>query len=159
NLPPCVGREKEIGQVMHILGRSTRNNVVLTGESGVGRRTIAHGVVQRVAESMGPNFLENRVFAAIDLETVVAAAQQSARPKEFLRAAVAELIAWGEDTIFVFDELHSLLAGKPADGARETTLFLKSALVGGKIRCIAIATPEEHRAALRNAHWLERCFS
>ena len=156
-LLPCIGREKEIEQVIQILGRSTKNNVVLVGESGVGKRTIAEGVVQRVADNAGPVFLHNKLFAAVDLATLIAAAQQSTRHKEFLDVAAAELITWGNNTIFVFDELHALLAGTE-ESAQKITLMLKSALMDGKVQCIALATPEDHHAAIQKARWLDECF-
>ncbi len=157
-LLPCIGREKEIEQVMHILGRSSKNNAVLIGEPGVGKRTIAEGVVQRLVGNVGPVFLHSKLFAAIDLATLVAAAQRSAHSKEFLDSASAELTSWGGNTIFVFDELHVLLSTEAEGGAQAITLLLKPALLEGKVRCIALATPEDYRSAIKKARWLERCF-
>jgi ATP-dependent Clp protease ATP-binding subunit ClpC len=154
---PLVGRNQELEQVMHILSRSTRNNVVLVGETGVGKRTIVDGLALRVAEDMAPGFMEGKMLVAVDLAMVVAAAQHSARSKEFLSSVTAEMLRWSGNTIFFFDELHALLADKSA-GAREITLLLKRGLQSGKIRCIASATPAEHRAAAKNARWLEQCF-
>jgi ATP-dependent Clp protease ATP-binding subunit ClpC len=63
----------------------------------------------------------------------------------------------GANTIFFFEELYPLLAAE-AGGAHEITMLLKTALLDGKVRCITSATPQEYRAALRRARWLERCF-
>ena len=156
-LLPCIGREKEIEQVIQILGRSTKNNVVLVGEPGVGKRTIAEGVVQRVADNVGPVFLQGRLFAAVDLASLIAAAQRSSRAKQSLDLSKAELTGWGANTIFIFDELHSLLAGAEG-GAQDATLLLKSALLDSKVHCIALATPEDHQAAIQKARWLDECF-
>lgn len=156
-LLPCIGRGKEIEQVMHILGRSSKNNVVLVGEPGVGKRTIAEGVVQRVADNAGPVFLHNKLFATIDLATLAAAAQRSSNPKQSLDLSKTELTAWGANTIFVFDEMHSLLA-ETETGAQDVTLLLKSALLESKLQCIALATPEDHHAAIQKARWLDECF-
>lgn len=158
SLLPCVGREREIEQVIHILGRSSKNNAVLVGDPGVGKRTIAEGVVQRVANNMGPTFLQEKLFAALDLATVITAAQHSTHAREFLQAANTELVAWGANTIFVFDELHMLLAAGTDGGAQEVALLLKAALLDGKVRCIALATSEDYRAAVKKARWLDRCF-
>ncbi|HEY7405024.1 MAG TPA: Clp protease N-terminal domain-containing protein, partial [Candidatus Angelobacter sp.] len=156
-LLPCIGREREIQQVMQALGRSNKNNVVLVGEHGAGKRSIADGVVRQIADDMGPIFLQGKLFAAVDLATLVAAAQRSGRPKEFLDTAAAELTTWGANTIFVFDELHMLLAAGD-DAAPEIVLLLKSALLERKVRCIALATPEDYAAAIKKSPWLERCF-
>jgi ATP-dependent Clp protease ATP-binding subunit ClpC len=130
------------------------NNVVLVGETGVGKRAIMEGLAQRAADNMVAGFVEGKMLVAIDLGMVVTSAQNSPRAKEFLNAVARELTA-SESTIFFFDELHALLVEGSA-GAREITLLLKPALLSGQVRCIAAATPEEYRAANKNAHWLER---
>jgi ATP-dependent Clp protease ATP-binding subunit ClpC len=156
-LPPLIGREDEIDRIIQVLGRSAKNNAVLVGERGVGKRSIVEGLAQRFADGTGPTFLGPGVFIALDLSLVVAAAQHSTRSKEFLKAVAAEL-AVGAGTIFFFDELHTLLAAGPAGGALEITLLLRKALLSGEVRCIASATPEECALARKNAPWLDRCF-
>ncbi len=157
-LRPLVGRENVLEQILHVLGRSAKNNVVLVGESGVGKRTIVEGLVQRVADGMAPAFLENKLFVALDLSVIIAAAQHGAQARGFLKGATQELITDGASTIFFFDELYALLATEPGGGAHEAVTLLKQSLLSGHVRCIAAATPEEHRAATKKARWLERCF-
>jgi ATP-dependent Clp protease ATP-binding subunit ClpC len=157
-LLPLIGREAELERVIQVLGRSTKNNPVLVGEPGIGKRTIAEGLAQSVADAVAPAFLGHNALLALDLSLVVAAAQHSVRSKEYLKAFAAELAVAGGGTIFFFDELHALLAAGPAGGAHEITLLLKKALLDGEVRCIASATPEDYRLARKNAPWLDRCF-
>ncbi|HXA85488.1 MAG TPA: Clp protease N-terminal domain-containing protein [Candidatus Dormibacteraeota bacterium] len=154
---PLVGRDKEFEQMLHILGRSNKNNVVLVGEPGVGKRTIVEELVQRVADDAAAAFLRGKLFVSIDLSMVVTAAQHSGRSREFLSAVTAEMIK-ADSTLFFFDELHALLAAGPESGAHEITMLLKPALLSGKVRCIASATPAEHQAALKKAPWLSDRF-
>ena len=153
-----IGREKEFEQMVHILGRSNKNNVVLVGEPGVGKKTMVEELVQRVADNVATAFLQGKLFVSIDLAMVVTAAQNSRRSTEFLNAITAEMVKAEKDTLFFFDELHALLAAGPESGAHEVTLLLKSALLSGKVRCIASATPAEHHAALEKAPWLNERF-
>jgi len=157
-LHPLIGRDEELDRIVQALGRSAKNNPVLVGERGIGKRTIVEGLAQRLAEGTAPMFLGREALIALDLSLVVAGAQHSARPKEFLKAVAAELAAAGAGTIFFFDELHALLAAGPAGGAHEITLLLKKALLGGEVRCIAASTPEEYALAREKARWLDRCF-
>jgi len=155
---PLVGREEELDRIVQALGRSTKNNPVLVGERGIGKRTIVEGLAQRLADGMAPTFIGRESLIALDLSLMVAAVQHSARSKEFLKALAAELDVAGAGTIFFFDELHALLAAGPAGGALEITLLLKQALLGGEVCCIASATPEEYSSARRKANWLDQCF-
>lgn len=157
-LLPLIGREAELDRVVQVLGRSTKNNPVLVGEPGIGKRTIVEGLAQSIADGAAPAFLGHNALLALDLSLVVAAAQHSARSKEYLKAFAAELAVTGGGTIFFFDELHAMLAAGPAGGAHEITLLLKKALLDGEVRCIASTTPEDYRLARKKARWLDRCF-
>jgi ATP-dependent Clp protease ATP-binding subunit ClpC len=153
-----IGREKEFEQMVHILGRSNKNNVVLVGEPGVGKKTMVEELAQRVADNAAAEFLQVKLLVSIDLAMVVTAAQHSRRSTEFLNAITAEMVKAEKDTLFFFDELHALLAAGPEGGANEITLLLKPALLSGTVRCIASATPAEHHAALEKAPWLSERF-
>src|SRR6267142_2676640 len=108
--PPLIGREKEFERMVHILGRSNKNNVVLVGEPGVEKRSMVEELVPRVAANAATGFLQGKLFVSIDLAMVVAAAQHSQRSTEFLNAITAEMVKAEKDTLFFFDELHALLA-------------------------------------------------
>jgi len=157
-LPPLVGREEELDRILQVLGRSNKNNPVLVGERGIGKRTIVEGLAQRLADGTAPAFIGRGLLIALDLSLILAAVQYSARPKEFLKLLSAEIHIAGAGTIFFFDELHALLAAGPAGGALEITLLLKKALLGGEVRCIVSATPEEYSSARIKANWLDQCF-
>jgi ATP-dependent Clp protease ATP-binding subunit ClpC len=156
--PPLIGREKQFEQMVHILGRSNKNNVVLVGDPGVGKRTMVEELARRVADKVAPVFLQGKQFVSTDLSMVVTAAQHSRNSAEFLSGVTAEMIKAEKDTLFFFDELHALLAAGPEGGANEIILFLKSALLSGKVRCIASATAAEHHAAVDKAPWLNERF-
>jgi ATP-dependent Clp protease ATP-binding subunit ClpC len=153
-----IGREKELEQMVHILGRSNKNNVALVGKRGVGKKTMVEELARHAANSAPTAFLQNKLFVSIDLSMVVTAAQNSRRSTEFLSAVTDEMVKADKDTLFFFDELHALLAAGPESGATEITLLLKPALLIGKIRCIASAAPAEHQAALKKAPWLNERF-
>ena len=152
-----MGEKKNLSR-WSILGRSNKNNVVLVGEPGVGKKTIVEELARRVADNAATAFLQGKLFVSLDLSMVVTAAQNSRRSTEFLNAITAEMVKAEKDTLFFFDGLHALLAAGPESGAHEVTLLLKSALLSGRVRCIASATPAEHHAALEKAPWLNERF-
>ncbi|HET9165082.1 MAG TPA: Clp protease N-terminal domain-containing protein, partial [Candidatus Angelobacter sp.] len=156
--PPLIGREKQFEQMLHILGRSNKNNAVLVGEPGVGKRTMVEELARQVADKTAPAFLHGKLFVSIDLAMIVTAAQHSRNSTQFLSGVTAEMIRAETDTLFFFDELHALLAAGPEGGANEITLLLKPGLLSGKVKCIASATPAEYHAALERAPWLNNRF-
>ncbi len=50
-LDPVVGRDQEIGRVIQILSRRTKNNPCLVGEPGVGKTAIVEGLALRITEA------------------------------------------------------------------------------------------------------------
>jgi ATP-dependent Clp protease ATP-binding subunit ClpC len=147
-LRPFVGREKEMESVQRVLGRSTKNNAVLVGEPGVGKRAIVDGLAQLITEGNVPSFLAQKTIMELDIAAIV----------KHQRALGGPAHPVEPNTIFFMNELHSLLAGEPVAEEPDGSVALKTALLGGKIQCICAATPEEYRKAREKHHWLDRCF-
>ena len=57
-LDPVIGRDDEIRRVIQVLSRRTKNNPVLIGEPGVGKKAIAEGLAQRIARNDVPDSLK-----------------------------------------------------------------------------------------------------
>ncbi|HEY6305991.1 MAG TPA: Clp protease N-terminal domain-containing protein [Candidatus Angelobacter sp.] len=145
-LRPFVGRKKELERLIHVLGRSTKNNAVLVGEPGVGKRAIVEGLAQSIVEGDVASRLAQQAIVALEMSFF--------RPSQ----GSGPVLPLEQNTIFFMDELHSLLAATPTGGAPGPSEILKPALLGGKIQCICAATPEEYRKARENHRWLDRCF-
>ena len=54
NLDKVVGFEKEIGIIYDILGRKTKANLLITGETGVGKTALVNGFVTTLVEGKVP---------------------------------------------------------------------------------------------------------
>lgn len=144
-LRPFVGREKELERLIHVLGRSTKNNAVLVGEPGVGKRSIVEGLAHRIAEGNVPVFLAQKTLVELDIAAIT--------KRDWASAHLA-----GNNTIFFMDDFQSFLAAQPTADQPGTSEILKTALLSGKVQCICSATPEEYRRAREKHRWLDRCF-
>ena len=60
NLDPLGGREREVGRVIQILARRTKNNPALIGEPGVGKTAVAEGLALRMASGAVPEPLRGK---------------------------------------------------------------------------------------------------
>ena len=72
---PIIGRDREIGRVMQILNRRTKNNPCLIGEPGVGKTAIAEGIAQKIAFGEVPAKLAGKELWMLDLTALVAGTQ------------------------------------------------------------------------------------
>jgi ATP-dependent Clp protease ATP-binding subunit ClpC len=152
--PPLVGRERELEQVIRILGRFKKNNPVLLGEPGVGKKTIVDGLARRIATDDLPAALKYRSIVALDLAMVILDARDRARYDELM----VELFHWPSDALFLIEGLERLAGSGVGGKSLEIVHILKPALLRGTIQCIGIATPNRYRQLLEAEPWVERCF-
>ena len=90
-LPPLVGRARELEQVIRILCRLRKNNPVLLGEPGVGKKAIAEGLAQRVAKGDLPVALPYVSLVALDLAMVVSNGQDRSHYAELMDKLLTNL--------------------------------------------------------------------
>ena len=69
-LPPVVGFENEISVIFEILGRKTKSNLLITGESGVGKTSLIHAFVKELCDGHTPSFLEHAAAYELDLASL-----------------------------------------------------------------------------------------
>ena len=156
-LDPLVGREREVGRVLQVLCRRTKNNAVLVGEPGVGKTAIVEGLAQQIAAGDVPHFLAGKRLVALDLGLIVAGTKYRGQFEERLKAIVKEL-ADDPNLIVFIDELHTLVGAGAAEGSLDAASILKPALSRGEIRCIGATTPAEYRKHIGKDRSLERRF-
>lgn len=61
-----IGFEHEISVFFEILGRKTKSNLLISGESGVGKSALVNGFVDRIISAEVPSFLKNAVVYELD---------------------------------------------------------------------------------------------
>src|SRR3954453_2153720 len=62
-----IGREEEIKKLIYILSRMMKNNPLLIGHPGVGKTAIVEGLVQRIKQGQGPDYLKGKTIYQLDM--------------------------------------------------------------------------------------------
>lgn len=156
-LDPLVGRNAEIERVVQILCRRTKNNVVLIGDTGVGKTAVVEGLAQRIANGEVPKFLSDKRILTLDLSLLVAGTKYRGQFEERLKGIMKELMEHTNTIIFI-DELHTLVGAGSAEGSLDAANILKPALSRGEIQCIGSTTTAEYRKSIEKDRALERRF-
>ena len=156
-LDPVIGRENEIGRMIQILSRRTKNNPCLVGEPGVGKSAIVEGLAQRIVEGEVPDVIADKRVLVLDLSGMVAGSKYRGEFEERIKRVISEVINDGNVLLFI-DELHTIIGAGGAEGAIDASNILKPALARGEMQIIGATTREEYRKYIEKDAALERRF-
>ena len=156
-MDPVVGREQEIGRVIQILSRRTKNNPILVGEPGVGKTAVAEGLAWRVACGDVPDELRNRRIVSLDMASMLAGTKYRGDFEDRVKCVLRDVQRAGDVIIFI-DEIHTIVGAGSAEGALDAANILKPALSRGEIQVIGATTPDEYRKHIEKDAALERRF-
>ena len=155
-LDPAIGRERELDELLDILGKRRANNPVLVGEPGVGKTAIVEGLAQRM---LGGAVADDRVVVELDVSGLVAGTQLRGSFSERLMGIKDEVKRADGRVIVFIDELHMLIgAGAAGEGPQDAANELKSALARGDFPCVGATTHDEYRKYIQGDAALERRF-
>ena len=156
-LDRIIGREREIGRVIQILSRRTKNNPCLIGEPGVGKTAIAEGLAIRIHEGNVPKRLKDKEIFLLDLTALVAGTQFRGQFEARIKGLISEVKEAGNIILFI-DEVHSLVGTGDSEGSMNAANILKPALSRGEIQVIGATTFNEYRKYIEKDSALERRF-
>lgn len=157
-IDPIIGREKEIDRMIAILNRKTKNNPVLTGESGVGKTAVAEGLARAiVSEKVPANMLDKRILM-ISMTSLVAGTKYRGEFEERFKKVIDEAGKFSNEIILFLDELHTVIGTGAAEGSLDAANILKPALARGKVQVIGATTLDEYRKHIENDKALARRF-
>ncbi len=157
-LDPVMGRAEEIGRVIRILSRRTKNNPVLIGEPGVGKTAIAEGLAQRILSDNVPESLKGKRVLALDTGSLVAGTRFRGDFEERMSQMIKELQNEEKNIVLFIDELHTIVGAGGADGAVNASNMLKPALARGELQVVGATTLDEYRKHVEKDPALERRF-
>jgi len=157
-LDPVVGRDTEIGRVIQILSRRTKNNPILIGEAGVGKTAIVEGLANRMALGDVPESLKDKELVSLDLGTLVAGTKYRGEFEERLKNILKEIERSEGKIILFIDEIHTIVGAGAAEGSLDASNMLKPALARGEVRAIGATTIKEYQKHIEKDPALSRRF-
>ena len=156
-LDPVVGRDTEIGRIMQILSRRTKNNPCLIGEPGVGKTAIVEGLAQRIVDGTVPETIAGKRVMVLDMAAMVAGTKYRGEFEERIKRVIAEVTDHPGILLFI-DELHTIIGAGGAEGSMDASNILKPSLSRGELQIIGATTITEYRKYIEKDTALERRF-
>ncbi len=154
-LHAIVCRDNELRQMEEILGRRGKPNVMITGDSGVGKTALAEGLAFDIVNGKVPSFLENTEVWELDSGALIAGATYKGEIEDRLKNLINEL-RQEERVILFIDEVHVLLDSKQGNSGAAN--ILKPELSKGDLTVIGATTVDEYRKLIEPDHAFSRRF-
>ena len=156
-LSPVIGRRSEITKLARYLQRTSKRNVIITGDAGVGKTAVVEGLTQRLIGENVPEFLRALRVVQINVADLVSGTRYRGDMEERVQQIVKEATD-DPNLVLFFDEIHLLVktggGGEPMDIAN----ILKPALAREDFRCIGATTTEEFERYIKNDSAFMRRF-
>jgi ATP-dependent Clp protease ATP-binding subunit ClpA len=157
-LEPVIGRETEIEEMVTVLARKFKANVLMVGDPGVGKTAIIDGLAQRISAGTVPEFLKGNEVWSLEIGSLLAGSKYRGEFEEKIKQVLAALEAKKNCVLFI-DEAHTMRgAGASGSSTLDFANMLKPAITKGNLKVVASTTWEEYYESFEKDRALMRRF-
>jgi ATP-dependent Clp protease ATP-binding subunit ClpC len=160
-IPPTIGREKEIQQIVEILcHRERANSPMLVGEPGVGKTAVVEGLARLIElePEKVPARLRGSHVVQLQMGGLVAGTMLRGMFEERIKGIIDE-VKEKDNLILFIDEAHTIIgAGAALGTSSDAANMFKSALARGDMRIIGATTISEYKEYIGEDEALARRF-
>ena len=157
-LEPVIGRDDDVDEMVRVLARRFKANVLMVGDPGVGKTAVVEGLAQRMARNQIPRFLHDHQLWSLEVGSLLAGSKYRGDFEEKIKNILQALESHGRSILFI-DEAHTMRgAGSANNSNLDFANMLKPAIGRGAIRVIASTTWEEYYESFEKDRALMRRF-
>ena len=157
-LEPLIGRSKELDDIINVLAKRFKSNVLMVGDPGVGKTAIAEGLAQMMVNKEVPDFLQDHQLYSLEIGSLLAGSKYRGDFEEKVKA-VLDALNTKKKTILFIDEAHTMQgAGGANNGSVDFANMIKPAITKGTLKVIASTTWEEYYDSFEKDRALMRRF-
>ena len=155
---PLIGRHAELEEIINVLAKRFKRNVLMVGDAGVGKTAVVEGLAQRLVAGEVPEFLKGHELWSVEVGSLLAGSKYRGDFEEKLKNIIAALSAKKNAILFV-DEAHTMRgAGANNGSGLDFANMIKPAVTSGHLKVIANTTWEEYYESFEKDRALMRRF-
>jgi ATP-dependent Clp protease ATP-binding subunit ClpA len=157
-LEPVIGRSKEIDDIINVLAKRFKSNVLMVGDPGVGKTAIAEGIANAIVNGEIPEFLNDHELFSLEVGSLLAGSRYRGDFEEKVKMVLDALNTKKKSILFI-DEAHTMQgAGGSTNGSVDFANMIKPAITKGTLKVIASTTWEEFYESFEKDRALMRRF-
>jgi ATP-dependent Clp protease ATP-binding subunit ClpA len=157
-LEPVIGREQDISDMIAVLARRFKANVLLVGDPGVGKTAIIEGLAQAIQQDAVPRFLKGHEVWSLEVGSLLAGSKFRGEFEEKLKLVITALETKKKCILFI-DEAHTMRgAGSGSNSSLDFANMIKPAITRGNLKVVASTTWEEYYESFEKDRALMRRF-
>ena len=157
-LEPMIGRATELEEMITVLARRFKANVLMVGDPGVGKTAIIDGLAQEIVAGRVPEFIKGHEVWSLEIGSLLAGSKYRGEFEEKFKAVIGALESKKNCILFV-DEAHTMKgAGAGSQSSLDFANMLKPAITKGSLKVVASTTWEEFYESFEKDRALMRRF-
>lgn len=157
-LEPMIGRTKEMDDIVNVLAKRFKSNVLMVGDPGVGKTALAEGIAQAIVDKTIPEFLHDHELYSLEIGSLLAGSKYRGDFEEKVKN-ILEALNTKKKSILFIDEAHTMQgAGSSSSGSVDFANMIKPAITKGTLKVIASTTWEEFYESFEKDRALMRRF-
>lgn len=157
-LEPLIGRQTELHEMITVMARRFKANVLMVGDPGVGKTCIVDGLAQEIIAGRVPKFIQDHEVWGLEIGSLLAGSKYRGEFEEKFKAVIAALETKKKCILFI-DEAHTMKgAGAGSQSSLDFANMLKPAITKGHLKVIASTTWEEYYESFEKDRALMRRF-
>jgi len=157
-LEPLIGRSTELDDIVNVLAKRFKSNVLMVGDPGVGKTAIAEGLAQQIVDGVAPEFLKDHELYSLEIGSLLAGSKYRGDFEEKIKNVINALNTKPKSILFI-DEAHTMKgSGSASNGGVDFANMIKPAITKGTLKVIASTTWEEYYESFEKDRALMRRF-
>ena len=150
-----IARDRELKKIAEILSRKSKPNVIVQGESGVGKTVLVQNLASEIHQGKIVDALKEAELLEIDTAALLSGASYKGEVEDRLQNIFNEAKGLAKPILFI-DDFHTLL--QDASASQGILNVIKSELNKGEVILIGATSSDSYRKHIAGDDALDRRF-
>lgn len=152
-----IGREKELKDVITVLSRKDKSNVLIMGDSGCGKTELCYKLADMINKGDVPTWLQNTEIVMLDVMGIISGTSLRGMFEQRINGLFNELIK--EDRyILLLDDMQQVLRTSGKEKDTDLSGMLNNILNNSNVKIIGTLTYKDYKNGIENNSTLESNF-